>query len=87
MAHKKKSSKPTIIQYKFCLKLFTNLGCHFYHNPICSEYHLNKDLTLVTTDHQINKLKELSTHKINSNTFEFNNTNDMNCNWFEINDT
>ena len=83
---KKKTPKQSSMQCKFCLKSFTNLGSHFYQSPICSEYHLNNDLTLVTTNDQLNNSRGVTTQEINSNTFDYYHTNDMNSNWFETND-
>ena len=86
MARKKKKAVKSLVQCKFCMISFTNLGCHFYNNPLCAEYHLNNDSTLVATDAEIQNTNEVSTHIVNTNTFDYFHTNDINANLFELND-
>ena len=86
MARKKKKAVKSLVQCKFCMISFTNLGCHFYNNPLCAEYHLNNDSTLVATDAEIQNTNEVSTQIVNTNTFDYLHTNDINANLFELND-
>ena len=71
MARKKKNySKSSSMKCNFCMKSFSNLGCHFYHNPLCAEYHLHNDSTLVATNQQIQNLNDVSKNLINTETIE-----------------
>ena len=87
MARKKrKTSQPSLQKCNFCLKRFFNLGLHFYNSPLCADFNINNDLTLVATNNQIQSLNDISSDTINNNTIDYHHTNDVNDNLFEIND-
>ena len=87
MARKKrKTSQPSLQKCNFCPKTFSNLGLHFYNSPLCAEFNINNDLTLVATDNQIKSLNDISSDTINNNTIDYHHTNDVNDNLFELND-
>ena len=87
MARKKrKTSQPSLQKCNFCLKTFSNLGLHFYNSPLCAEFNITNDLTLVATDNQIKSLNDISSDTINNNTIDYHHTNDVNDNLFDLND-
>ena len=87
MARKKKRTvKNSTTKCKFCLKSFSNLGLHFFNNPLCAEFNLNNDLTLVTTDQHISSTLNTSNNRHSTTTYDFFHSNDVHSHLFEQND-
>ena len=83
---KKKTVKTSTTKCKFCMKSFSNLGLHFYNNPLCAEFNLNNDLTLVTTDDHISPPVNDNTDNQDTATYDFQHSNDVHSHLFQLND-
>ena len=76
-----------------CKEVFDRLNTHFYHKPVCQEWVLNNDKTVVSDINSLNidKEKQVTSSDRNINnhlqltTFDYHHTNDPDAMLFEFN--